>query len=65
MIEPMRNVIREKKNIDLALYFREMYALRGIITPTTSRNAEYDHCACVDDTEKSLIRYTIPVVMID
>ena len=31
-------------------------ALNGIITPTTSRKAEYDHCACVEETEKSLIR---------
>ena len=46
----------EKKNIVLALNLREIKALNGIMTPTTSRNAEYDHCACVEDTEKSLIR---------
>ena len=52
----MRNTINEKKNIVLALNLREMNALKGIMTPTTSRNTEYDHCACVDETEKSLIK---------
>ena len=56
-------MINEKKNIVFALNLRDMKALNGIITPTTSRKAEYDHCACVDETEKSLIRYTTPVVI--
>ena len=56
MIDPKRNMINEKKNIVLALNLRDIYALKGIITPTTSKNAEYDHCACVDETEKSPIR---------
>ena len=56
MADPKRNIINEKRNIVLALNFRDINALNGIITPTTSRNAEYDHCACVDVTEKSLIR---------
>ena len=56
MTDPKRNVINEKKNIDLSENLRDIYALNGIITPTTSRNTEYDHCACVDETEKSLIR---------
>ena len=30
----------EKKNIDFALNLRDMNALNGIMTPTTSRNAE-------------------------
>lgn len=49
-------MISEKKNIVLEENLRDMNALNGIMTPTTSRNAEYDHCACVDETEKSLMR---------
>ena len=56
MMDPIRNMINEKRNIVLALNLRDIYALKGIITPTTSKNAEYDHCACVDETEKSPIR---------
>ena len=43
MIDPKRNINNEKKNIDLALNLRDMKALNGIMTPTTSKNAEYDH----------------------
>ena len=56
MIDPNKNINNEKKNIDLALNLRDIKALNGIMTPTTSRNAEQDHCACVDETEKSLIK---------
>ena len=56
MIDPKRNMSNEKKNIVFALNRRDIKALNGIITPTTSKNAEYDHCACVDVTEKSLIK---------
>ena len=56
MIDPKRNMPNEKKNIVFALNRRDMNALNGIITPTTSKNAEYDHWACVDETEKSPIR---------
>ena len=56
MTDPKRNRVNEKKNIDLALNLRDINALNGIMTPTTSKNTEYDHCACVDDTEKSLIK---------
>ena len=56
MTDPKRNMINEKKNIVFALNLRDMKALNGIMTPTTSRKAEYDHCACVEETEKSLIR---------
>ena len=63
MIDPKRNMINEKKNIVFALNLRDINALNGIMTPTTSRKAEYDHCSCVDETEKSLIRYTTPVVI--
>ena len=43
MTDPKRNIINEKKNIDLAVNLRDMKALNGIITPTTSKNTEYDH----------------------
>ena len=56
MTDPKRNVTNEKKNIIFALNLRDMNALNGIITPTTSRKTEYDHCACVDETEKSFIK---------
>ena len=56
MIDPNKNMINEKKNIVFAVNLRDIKALNGIITPTTSRNAEYDHCACVDETEKSFIK---------
>lgn len=49
-------MINEKKNMVFELNLRDIKALNGIMTPTTSKNAEYDHCACVDETEKSLIR---------
>ena len=56
MTDPKKNIDNENKNINLAVNLREIKALNGIITPTTSRNTEYVHCACVDDTEKSLIK---------
>ena len=56
MSDPKRNMVNEKKNIVFALNLRDMKALNGIMTPTTSRNAGYDHCAYVEETEKSLIR---------
>ena len=40
MTDPKKNMDSEKKNIDLALNLRDMNALNGIMTPTTSRNAE-------------------------
>lgn len=40
MIDPKRNIINEKKNIVLALNLRDINALNGIITPTTSKNTE-------------------------
>ena len=40
MIDPKRNIINEKKNIDFVLNLRDINALNGIMTPTTSRNAE-------------------------
>ena len=40
MADPKKNMDSEKKNIDLALNLRDMNALNGIMTPTTSRNAE-------------------------
>jgi len=43
MTDPKRNMNNEKKNIDLAVNLRDMKALNGIITPTTSKNTEYDH----------------------
>jgi len=55
-MDPKRNTDNANRNIVLALNLREIKALKGIMTPTTKRNAEYDHCACVDETEKSLIR---------
>ena len=56
MTDPKRNMVNEKKNINLALNLRDINALNGIMTPTTSKNTEYDHCACVEGTEKSLIK---------
>ena len=49
-------MINEKKNMVFELNLCDIKALNGIMTPTTSKNAEYDHCACVDETEKSLLR---------
>lgn len=40
MTDPKKNMDSEKKNIDLALNLRDINALNGIMTPTTSRNAE-------------------------
>jgi hypothetical protein len=40
MADPKRNIANENKNIALAANLRDMKALNGIITPTTSRNTE-------------------------
>lgn len=40
MTDPKRNITNEKKNIVFARNLREIYALKGIMTPTTSRNTE-------------------------
>ena len=40
MIDPRKKMDNEKKNIVLEVNLRDIYALKGIITPTTRRNAE-------------------------
>ena len=40
MTDPKKNMDSEKKNINLALNLRDMNALNGIMTPTTSKNTE-------------------------
>ena len=51
MINRMSDVI----NIVLILNLFVIYAVGGIITPSTSRNTEYVHCAVAEDTSKSSI----------
>ncbi len=42
-------------NIVLILNLFVIYAVGGIITPSTNRNTEYVHCAVAEDTAKSSI----------
>ena len=51
MINKMSDVI----NIVLILNLFVIYAVGGIITPSTNRNTEYVHCAVAEDTAKSSI----------
>ena len=46
----MKNKPRQDTIIVLILKRREINADVGIITPKTSKNEEYTHCAVVDDT---------------
>jgi hypothetical protein len=53
--EPIMNNTRDVNNIVLILNLFVMYAVGGIITPSTNRNMEYVHCAVAEDTAKSSI----------
>ena len=49
------NNMSEVMSIVLILNLFVMYAVGGIIAPSTSRNTEYVYCAVAEDIEKSSI----------
>ena len=49
------NKTSEVIRIVLILNLFVMYAVGGIITPSTSKNTEYVHCTVAEDSEKSAI----------
>jgi len=53
--DPIMNNTRDVVNIVLILNLFVMYAVGGIITPSTNRNTEYVHWTVAEDIEKSCI----------